>query len=80
MIKIAILVIKAEELVSTKPMFGFINDIVDVGIADPDSIKISVINNNTFFFSSFHIPFYNNDHEFKVILIYFHYHVFLFDI
>ena len=47
------LVKKAEELVSTIPMLGFINDIVDVEIADPDPIKISLIINNTFFFQTF---------------------------
>ena len=49
MIKIAILVIKAEELDNTIPMLGFIIDIVEVLIADPDLIKISVMMNNTFF-------------------------------
>ena len=40
---------KAVEEVNTIPMLGFINDIVDVEIADPDPIKISLIINNTFF-------------------------------
>ena len=49
MIRIAILVNEADELVITIPMLGFIIDIVVALIADPDPIKISVINNNTFF-------------------------------
>ena len=47
------------ELVNTLPMLGFINDIVEVPIADPDPIKISVIINNTFFFSNFYTFSYN---------------------
>ena len=50
MTKIARDVNKAVEEVNTIPMDGFINDIVDVDIADPDPTKISVIINNTFFF------------------------------
>ena len=38
-IKIARDVSKAVEEVNTIPMLGFINDIADVEIADPDSIK-----------------------------------------
>ena len=49
MIRIAIDVNKAVELDNTMPMLGLINDIVEVLIADPDPIKISVINNITFF-------------------------------
>ena len=49
MIKIAREVNKAVEEINTIPMLGFINDIVDVEIADPDPIKISVIINNIFF-------------------------------
>ena len=49
MIKIARDVNKAVEEVNTIPMVGFINDIVDVEIADPDPIKFSVIIDNTFF-------------------------------
>ena len=49
MIKIARDVNKAVEEVSTIPMLGNINDIVDVEIADPDPIKISVIINEIFF-------------------------------
>ena len=40
---------KAVEEVNTIPMLGFIEDIVDVEIADPDPIRISVIINITFF-------------------------------
>ena len=47
--KIARVVKKAVELVSTIPLLEFINDIVDVDIADPDPTKISVIIDNTFF-------------------------------
>ena len=43
LIKIAIDVNKAVELVNTITMLGFIIDIVDVEIAEPDPIKISVI-------------------------------------
>ena len=46
---IAIEVNKAEELVYTIPMLGFISDIVEVPIAKPDPINIYVIINNTFF-------------------------------
>ena len=48
-IKIAIDINKPEELLNTIPMLGFINDIVEVVIADPDPNKISVIINNIFF-------------------------------
>ena len=48
MIKIARDVNKAVEEVNTMPMLGFINDIVDVETADPDPIKISLINNRIF--------------------------------
>ena len=51
MIKIAKDVNKAVELVNTIPVLGLTNDIVEVLIADPDPIKISVIFNNTFFLS-----------------------------
>ena len=63
MIRIAIDVNKAVELVITIPMLGLINDIVEVPKADPDPHKISVIINNTFFL--FH-------YQFQVILIYSH--------
>ena len=49
MIKIAILVNKAVELVKTIPILGINNDNVEVSIADPDPTNISVIINNTFF-------------------------------
>ena len=48
MIKRAILVNKADELVKTIPMLGFINDIVGVPKADPDPIKNLVRFNNAF--------------------------------
>ena len=41
--------VKAVEEVNTIAMLVFVNDIVDVEIADSDPIKISVIINNTFF-------------------------------
>ena len=43
---------KGLEPVNTIPMLAFINDIVEllIGIADPDPIKVSVINNNIVFF------------------------------
>ena len=53
MIKIAIDVNKAVEEVNTIPMLGFISDIVEVPIADPDPINISVIINNIFFLFKF---------------------------
>ena len=46
-IKIAIDDNKAVELVNTLPMLGFIKDIAEVIIADPDPNKISVTINNT---------------------------------
>ena len=49
MIKIARDVNKAVEDVNKIPMLGFIIDIVDVEIADPDPIKISVLINIQFF-------------------------------
>ena len=49
MINIARDVNKAVEEVNTTPMLGFINDIVDVEISDPEPTKISVIINNTYF-------------------------------
>ena len=48
-IRIAIDVKKAVELVNTKQMLGLINDIVEVPIVDPDPNKISVISKKTFF-------------------------------
>ena len=48
-IKIAIDVRRAVELVNTIPKLGLINDIVDIEKADPDPIKISVIIKNTFY-------------------------------
>ena len=50
MIKKAIDVNKAVEEVKTTPMLRLNKDIVEVLIADPDPIMISVINNITFFF------------------------------
>ena len=50
MIRIAIDVNRVEELVSTMPMLGFANDIVEVVIADPDPNGKSALINNTFFF------------------------------
>ena len=40
---------KAVEEVNTIPMLGFINDIVEVPIADPEPTIISVIINKIFF-------------------------------
>ena len=40
---------RAELLVKTTPILGFIKDIVEVPISDPDPIKISVIISNIFF-------------------------------
>ena len=48
-IKIAIDGNKAEELVNTIPMLGFINDFVEEVIAEPAPNKISVIINKTLF-------------------------------
>ena len=48
-IKIARDVSKAEEEVNTTPMLGFNYDIVEVPIADPDPIKISVKFSRNFF-------------------------------
>ena len=49
MINIARDVNKAVEDVSTIPMLGFINDIIDIHIALPLPINISVIINKAFF-------------------------------
>ena len=62
MIKTAILVNKAEDLVNTIPMLGFVIDIVEVLIADPDPIKISVIINNFFSYSMVYIS-YNSHYQ-----------------
>ena len=64
MINIARDVNEAVEEVNTIPMLGFINDIVDVEIADPDPIKISVIFNNTFFLFKLLYFFYNIHYQF----------------
>ena len=48
-IKIAIDVNKAVELVNTLPIVGFINDIVEVVIVDPDPNYIPVIYKSTFY-------------------------------
>ena len=55
-IKKAILVKRADEEVTTIPMLGFIKDIVDVDIADPDPIKFSVIINNFFIYPFIFLP------------------------
>ena len=49
LIKIAIDVKRAVELINTIPMFGLIKDLVEVLIADLDPNTISVIVNRTFF-------------------------------
>ena len=53
MIKIARDVDEAVEEVNTIPMLGFINDIVNVEIADHDPIKISLIIERIFFLFKF---------------------------
>ena len=40
---------RAELLVKTTLIIEYMKDIVEVPIADPDPIKISLINNNNFF-------------------------------
>ena len=52
-IKIATDVNKVVEEVNTIPTLGFIKDIAEVDIADPDSNKTSVIISNTFFLFKF---------------------------
>ena len=64
MIKIARDVNKAVEEVINIPMLGFINHIVEVEIADPDPIRISVIINNTFFLFKLLDSFYNFHYQF----------------
>ena len=44
---------RAVEEVNTIPMLGFMSDIVEVVLALPDPIKISVIYKTTFFFFQF---------------------------
>ena len=68
MVKKARNVSKAVEEVNTIPMLGFIIDIVDVEIADPDPIKISVLIINTFFFSNLYSSSYKSHYEFWVFL------------
>ena len=75
MIKIAIDVNRAVELVNTIPMLVFINDIVEMLIADPDPNNISQIINNTFFYLNF-FSSYNIHYQLYVSLIYFHNHNF----
>ena len=53
MIKIATDVIKALEEVNTIQTLGFIKDVAEVDIADPDHDEISEIINNTFFLFKF---------------------------
>ena len=48
-IRIAIDLNKAVELINTMPMPRFINDIVEMVIADPDPNNFSMIIHNTFF-------------------------------
>ena len=64
MIKKARDVNKAVEEVNTLPMLGFINEIVEVPIADPDPTNLSVIINNTFFLFKLLYFFYNNQYQF----------------
>ena len=63
-INIDIDVNKALEEVNTIPMLGFISDIVEVPMVDPDAISISVIINNTFFFLKIYISFHNIHYQF----------------
>ena len=63
-IKIARDVNRVVELVYTRPMPGFINDIVCVEIADPGPIKVSVVSNNIFFLFKFSYFFCKIDHQF----------------
>ena len=63
-IMIAMDVNRAELLVKTTPMLGFINDIVLVEIADPDPTKISVIISNIFFLFKFLFFSYNIHYHF----------------
>ena len=58
-IRIAVDVNKAVELVNTIPMLGLINDIVEVVKADPDPNNISVIINSIFFYSNTYFSFYS---------------------
>ena len=64
MIKIAQLVNKAVEEVNTIPMLGLINDIVEVLIADPDPIKISVITRRISIYLNFYTSSYNIHYQF----------------
>ena len=63
-IKIAIDLKKAVELVNTIPILGFLNGHVEVVIADPDPKNISVISNNTFFYLFFYIFSYKFHYQF----------------
>ena len=64
MIKVAIDVRRAIELVKTIPTLGFNNDIVEVPIANPDLTNISVIINITVFYLRTYISFYNIHYQF----------------
>ena len=64
MIKIGRDVNKAVEEVNTIPMLGFIKDIVDVEIADPDPIKISVIINRICFYLKIYVSSYKIHYHF----------------
>ena len=64
------LVIKIEILVNRAvldeiliPATGLINLIIELPIADPDPIKVSLIINNSFFLINFLYFFYNVDYQ-----------------
>ena len=63
-IKIAIIVNKAVLLEIIIPAPGLIQSIVELPIADPDPIKISVIFNNFFFLFKLVYFFYNFQFQF----------------
>ena len=63
-IEIAILVKKAVLLEIIMPAPGLIKPIVELLIADPDPIKISVIINNTFFYLNLFISSYKLFYQF----------------
>ena len=63
-IKIAIDVNRAVEIVDTLQMLGFINDNVDVAFVHPDPSKISVIINSNLFFLKICTSSHNNHYQF----------------
>ena len=63
-VKIALDVNRAVEMVNATPMLGISIDIVEVFTADLDPNKVSLLNNNTFFLFNFLYFFYKIPYQF----------------